>query len=120
MEAAHDDTVVGLVEQGPRKALITARVGEGVEADERLPREVVARGNLEDCQPFRELVQVAPNLMNGFEMLSQDGLEVTVLNAPSELFDPPPELVHLERLQHIQRDEAQSRQHEHDGSQVVG
>jgi hypothetical protein len=119
MEAAHDDAIVGLVEQGQGEALIAARVGERIEADERLSGEVVARGALEDRQPVREIVQVAPDLMNGFEMLTQDGLEVTILDTPGEPVDPPLEAGHLERLQQVHGDQGQSRQHERDGSQIV-
>jgi len=81
VEAADDDTVVGLVQQGQGEALVPAGVRKWVEANEPLPREEVASSALHDCHPSGEFVQIAPDLVDRLEVLSEDGLKVAAFNA---------------------------------------
>jgi hypothetical protein len=95
MEAAHDVTVIRLVEQGQGETLVAARVWKRIEAHEPLPSEVVTRGTLENRHSRSQLIEVAADLMHSLEMLAQDRLQVTALNAPSQVIDSLPELAHL-------------------------
>jgi hypothetical protein len=88
MQAAHDDSVVRLVQQCKGKALVTARVGKWIEPDESLSREEVARGALHDGHPGSKFVQLAPDLMDRFKMLPEYGFEIASLDAAGQLLYP--------------------------------
>jgi hypothetical protein len=119
MQAAHDDSVVRLVQQCKGKALVTARVGKWIEPDESLSREEVARRALHDSHPGSKFVQLAPDLMDRVKMLPEYGFEIAAIDATGQLPYPPLQFADLQRLDYEHRHETKARQHECDGSQVA-
>jgi hypothetical protein len=95
MQAAYDDSVVGLVKQCKGKALVPTRVGKWVEANEALSREEVARSALHDGHPGSKFVQLAPDLMDRFKVLPEYGFEIAALDAAGQLLYPPLESADL-------------------------
>jgi hypothetical protein len=120
MEAADDEAVVGLVQHGQCEALVSARIGEGVEPNHALLGEVMARRTLHDRHPGRQLVQIARDLVNGLQVVTQDLLQIAALDAARDLVDALAQPADLERLHHDHQEQAQAGYHQHDGRPVAG